>query len=78
MGCSVSWVFLNLIHMALVSYSQSGRIVNNEGLVFRNKVIRSFQDKTYKICGDDLVAIWSVDRIQRYEAIMRSTGAKFS
>lgn len=31
-----------------------------------------------RICGDDLAAFWSEDRIDKYEGIMRLVGGDFS
>lgn len=35
-------------------------------------------DKTFAICGDDLIAIWNDQRIKSYEKIVQDCGGRFS
>jgi len=59
MGLPLTWVTLNLLHIYWIE--ESARLSNIP-------IPRTIE--TTRICGDDLVAHWSIDQINAYEKLV--------
>jgi len=59
MGLPLTWVTLNLLHLYWIE----------ESALRSNLMVQSTYTNT-RICGDDLVAHWSIKQIDEYEKLV--------
>jgi hypothetical protein len=69
MGLPTTWFLLNLVHLFWIDYAVKGA---------PNKVDQMYLRKSVAICGDDLVAFWPNNVVERYHAIAKACKAEFS
>lgn len=88
MGLPLTWVTLSLLHMYWISEAEKkwsdtvlGRRDEDGGWEIepnRDHTGKYTGKQNYRICGDDLIAVWDSGFIDHYENEVRGHGGKFS
>lgn len=85
MGLPLTWLTLSLFHMYSVKRSEdrylrkleSGALSERE-VATPHRAQRKGPILRYRICGDDLIAVWPKAMVDCYEEVMTEHGCKFS
>lgn len=79
MGLPLTWITLSLFHIYCVSKAdQRYHALRKSRLTNAQDRHTAYGRLAYRICGDDLIALWPPAMIKQYEEVMIEHGAKFS